>query len=160
MGRKFWLIIVGLVLVVASIWRIQSVVGRFQKNELVTHPVKILDLRGRKLDVDVVSSTASIKQGLSDLISMEQDKGMLFELGFRGIHPFWMNRMLFPLDIIWIDGDRVVEIAPNLPAPGFLQVPATHTPKVVADRVLEVNAGVATEAGLKVGDTIGGLTGE
>lgn len=85
---------------------------------------------------------------------------MLFELGVRDIHAFWMNRMHFPLDIIWIDGDTVAEIAEHVPAPKFGEIPYTHVPKAEADRVLELNAGVVAELGLKVGDTIGGLTEE
>ncbi|MCC6563264.1 DUF192 domain-containing protein [Candidatus Uhrbacteria bacterium] len=111
-----------------------------------------------RIQAEVVSSSADIKQGLSDRESMDQDKGMLFELGRRDLHSFWMNRMHFPLDIIWIDGDTVVEIAENLPPPKFGEIPYTYNPKVDADRVLEVNVGVVRESGLKVGDEIGGLT--
>ncbi|MCR4256846.1 MAG: DUF192 domain-containing protein, partial [Candidatus Uhrbacteria bacterium] len=73
------------------------------------------------------------------------------------IHPFWMNRMRFSLDIIWIDGKTVVEIAENVPSPRFGEIPYTHVPKAEADRVLELNAGMVQETGLGVGDWIGGL---
>lgn len=117
-----------------------------------------LVLNGTVIRAEVVSSTADIQQGLSDRLSMARDEGMLFELGRRDIHSFWMNRMHFNLDLIWIDGNRVVEIAENLPAPAFGEIPYTHVPKVDADRVLEVQAGVVAETRLKVGDAIVGLT--
>lgn len=123
-----------------------------------SHPVRDLRVGSRIIYAEVVSSSSDIKQGLSDRKSMAQDEGMLFELGRRDIHSFWMNRMHFNLDLIWIDGDTVVEIAENLPAPKFGEYPFTHTPAVDSERVLEVNAGVVKEAGLKVGDKIGGLT--
>ncbi len=123
-----------------------------------TRPVRELMVGRAMIKAEIVSSAADVKQGLSDRESMDQDKGMLFELVYRDIHPFWMNRMHFPLDIIWIDGDTVVEIGSDLPPPRFGEIPFTYTPKTDADRVLEVNAGVAKEAGLKVGDVIGGLT--
>lgn len=125
--------------------------------EIVAHQTKMVTLNGTEIIVETVSSTTDIKQGLSDRSSMERKAGMFFELGYRGIHPFWMNRMHFPLDIIWIVGDTVVEIAENLPPPSFGQIPATHVPKAEADRVLEVNAGVTQETGLKIGDVIGGI---
>lgn len=126
----------------------------------VSKPLPVRDLRlgSRIIYAEIVSSPAEIKQGLSDRKSMAQDEGMLFELGRRDIHTFWMNRMHFNLDLIWIDGETVVEIAENLPAPKFGEYPFTYTPEADADRVLEVNAGVVKEAGLKVGDTVGGLT--
>lgn len=124
------------------------------------HPTIIIELNGREIIVETVSSTADIKQGLSDRSSMERNTGMLFELGYRGIHPFWMNRMHVPLDIIWIDGNTVVEIAERLPPPKFGEIPFTYTPKTEADRVLEVNAGVVQEIGLEIGDTVNGLTEE
>ncbi|MCK9360933.1 DUF192 domain-containing protein [Patescibacteria group bacterium] len=123
-----------------------------------TRAVQELGVGSIKIQAEVVVLSADIKQGLSDRESMDRNKGMLFELGRRDLYPFWMNRMHFPLDIIWIDGDTVVEIAENLPPPKFGEIPYTHHPKVDADRVLEVNAGVVREANLKVGDEIGGLT--
>lgn len=123
-------------------------------------PTRRLEVAGVTIQVEVVSSQADVRQGLSDRPSMPRDRGMLFELGVRDIHAFWMNRMHFPLDIIWIDGDTVAEIAEHVPAPKFGEIPYTHVPKAEADRVLELNAGVVAELGLKVGDTIGGLTEE
>lgn len=117
-----------------------------------------LTLNGRVIDVEIVSLPQDIQQGLSDRPSMDRNHGMLFELGDRDLHTFWMNRMHFNLDLIWIDGDRVVEIAENLPAPRLGEYPFTYTPEAEANRVLEVNAGMVAETGLRVGDTIGGLT--
>ncbi|HVM90420.1 MAG TPA: DUF192 domain-containing protein [Verrucomicrobiae bacterium] len=122
-----------------------------------SHDMKPLDLNGTIIQAEVVRSDADLQEGLSDRSFMAMDHGMLFEMGYRDRFAFWMNRMHFPLDIIWIDGNKVVEIAPDLPAPGLLTVPVTHSPTVDADRILEVNAGVAARANLKVGDVIGGL---
>ncbi len=123
-------------------------------------PLIALALNGTRIVAEIVSTPEEIRQGLSDRPSIPRDRGMLFELGFRDEHVFWMNRMHFPLDIIWIDGDRVVEIAEALPPPRTGAIPYSHVPKAYADRVLEVNAGVVKEAGLRVGDKIGGLTEE
>lgn len=146
----FFLVVLALATTVAVVFLFQSPTS--------DRPVQELSLNGRIIRAEVVSSPADIKQGLSDRTSMGRDEGMLFELGRRDIHTFWMNRMHFNLDLIWIDGDTVVEIAENLPAPKFGEYPFTYTPKADANRVLEVNAGVAKEAGLKVGDKVGGLT--
>lgn len=82
---------------------------------------------------------------------------MLFEMEYEGIHSFWMKDTLIPLDIIWIRGDKVVEIVTLQPPKNTFEIPETHEPSATANRVLEINAGVAAAAGLKVGDTIGGI---
>lgn len=157
--RRFLVAFGGCVLV-ASLVFIVIVASRKSQVVSTQHPTRTLALNGRMITVEVVSSTADVQQGLSDRPSMTADRGMLFEMGVRGIYAFWMKDMHFPLDIIWIDGDRVVEIAADLPPPGPLGLPVTHTPGAEADRILEVNAGVAAEAGLKIGDEIGGLTNQ
>ncbi|KAA0205670.1 DUF192 domain-containing protein [Candidatus Uhrbacteria bacterium] len=129
-------------------------------SDVPPRPEIVLDLNGTPVTAEVVSSPEDIRQGLSDRPLMPRDRGMLFELRFRDAHVFWMNRMRFPLDIIWIDGDVVVEIAENLPTPKIGNIPYTHVPKAYADRVLEVNAGVVRETELEVGDRIGGLTAQ
>lgn len=118
---------------------------------------QVILIYGRRFTVEVADTRAATRQGLSDRESMERDRGMLFELDYRDIHPFWMNRMHFPLDIIWIDGYTVVEIVENLPAPSFGQIPVTYRPSIEADKVLELNAGIVEETGLKLGDTIDGI---
>lgn len=121
------------------------------------HDWTTLMLNGTAIRTEIVRSEADLQEGLSDRSSMPADQGMLFEMGYVGIHPFWMIRMHFPLDMVWINGNKVVEIAPNMPAPGLLAVPVTHTPDAMADRVLELNAGMTAKTGLKVGDTVEGL---
>jgi len=144
-----------LLLTIALLWWLRAA---HQPSDPTLHEMRTLTINGHAIQAEVVTADADLQEGLSDRQRMARDSGMLFEMGYTGIHPFWMIRMHFPLDIIWIDGDRVVEIAPNLPAPGFLAVPVTHTPSAEADRVLEVNAGIAKELNLKVGDEVGGLT--
>ncbi len=150
--RRFLVALGGCVLVAALVFIVIVASRKSQVAEM--HPTKILVLNGRSITAEVVSSTTEVQHGLSGRLSMPADRGMLFEMGVRGIYAFWMKDMHFPLDIIWTDGDRVVEIAPSLPPPGPFEIPVTHTPNAEADRILEVNAGVAAEAGLKTGDRV------
>lgn len=103
------------------------------------------------LHLEIADTDAARVQGLSDRPSLDADTGMLFIFPSRGIYPFWMKDMHFPLDIIWIDGDRIVDIVTlPPPAPGAL-LPPSHTPTHLADQVLEINAGEAKTMGLKIG---------
>lgn len=159
--RTFAALVFIAVLAGASTWYVLSFPRASMRTGQVAPPADrpeiILDVKGTRIAAEIVSTLEDIRQGLSDRPSMARDRGMLFELGYPDTHVFWMNRMHFPLDIIWIDGDIVVEIAENLSPPKFGEIPYTHIPGAVADRVLEVNAGVVRETGLKVGDRIGGL---
>ena len=85
---------------------------------------------------------------------LDKNKGMLFIFDKEGIYPFWMKNTLIPLDIIWIDSnDKVVFISQNVQPCKNLICPSIF-PTVKAKYVLEVNAGVCQEIGLKVGDEL------
>lgn len=109
-----------------------------------------LNIGGRTLTVEAIRSPFDLRRGLSGREDLPTDSGMLFILPYRGIHPFWMKDMKFALDIIWLDGGRVVEMA-TLPAPTSTAYIPRHDPIHAADRVLEVKAGMAQELGLKQG---------
>jgi len=81
--------------------------------------------------------------------SMAEDRGMLFDLGVRQVHTFWMHNTCIPLDMIFLDDDGfIVGIAENVPtlndAPRSVPCPSTH--------VLEVNAGWSRRHGVRAGD--------
>jgi len=61
--------------------------------------------------------------------------------------------MRFPIDIIWIQDDRIVDLASDVPivASEFLK---TYKPKEPVNFVLEVNAGFSLSRGIKVGDRV------
>lgn len=112
-------------------------------------------INGQVLKLEIVETEAEIQQGLSDRLSMQDDEGMLFEMGFTDIHPFWMQRMHFALDMIWIRDGVIVDIARNMPPPSETGgIPKTYTPKVAADQVLELTAGGVDRYELKIGDRL------
>jgi len=106
-----------------------------------------------KIKVEIADTLEEMKNGLSNRESLDKDKGMLFIFAEPGQPAFWMKDMKFPIDIIWILNDRVVDIAPDLPvvAGEFL---STYIPKEPANYVLEVNAGFAEEHDIRVGDKV------
>jgi len=106
-----------------------------------------------KIKVEVADDPVEMQAGLSGRESLDENHGMLFVFAEPGQPAFWMKDMKFPIDIIWIQNDRVVDLAPNLPvvAAEFL---STYAPKEPANYVLEVNAGFVEEHGVKVGDRV------
>jgi uncharacterized membrane protein (UPF0127 family) len=102
--------------------------------------------------VAVADTEATRERGLSGHAPLAPDEGMWFVFARADRYAFWMPRMLFDLDIIWVRDGRVVDISPDVPAPepGQTDLPL-YRPVEPADRVLEVRAGFAREHGLKLG---------
>lgn len=126
--------------------------------EPMSHEAYTATVNGQELMLEIADEPHEITQGLSDRASMPAGHGMLFVFEQADVYPFWMNRMHFPLDLIWMNDGVVVDMV-TLPPPKFGEVPRTHTPKSRADRVLELNAGEATGYGLRVGSPVDGLEG-
>lgn len=118
---------------------------------------KIIQLGKTRITVEVADTEWKRAQGLSGRPSLPQNSGMLFVFPTKNRYSFWMKEMKFPLDFVWIEGNRVVEITEDVPSPKPDESPASLTPKLSVDKVLEVNAGVVDSSEIRVGDKIGGL---
>lgn len=111
---------------------------------------------GGRWRVEVAADNWSRAQGLSGRKSLPAGGGMLFVFNKAGRHSFWMKGMNFPLDFIWINDGRVVDITANVP-PFSLRSSASeifYKPKQPANMVLEINAGEAARYGVKIGDLV------
>jgi len=106
--------------------------------------------------VEVARTAQQIKQGLSDRDAIGSD-GMIFVLPQRSIPSFWMYHMKFPLDFVWIDGDKVVDVAEHVPAPAS-GIPnsalPTYSPKFLVTHVLELPDGAVEKNSIQVGDVV------
>lgn len=109
------------------------------------------------IDIEVSDTIATRQLGLSYRESLDQNSGMLFVFDSYNIEYFWMKDMKFPLDIIWIKDDTIVDISKNVPTPK-VEVPLnqlpTYSPKEKVNYVLEVNAGFADKNKIKIGDRV------
>jgi phosphatidylglycerol:prolipoprotein diacylglycerol transferase len=104
-----------------------------------------------ELQVEVVNTPASMTQGLSDRNEIGSD-GMLFIFPNPGPLRFWMRRMHFDLDMVWIRKGKIIGITSNVSAPQPLTpeslLPSYASPSD-ADMVLELPAGTAEKLGLE-----------
>lgn len=123
--------------------------------------VKIYDstpnitINNRTIDVEIADNDAERAQGLSGRKNLENDHGMLFIFPTSGFYSFWMKDMNFPLDFVWIDQDKVVDIMENIPQPakGEMNLP-TYTSTSPVDKVLEISAGDIKKLNIAKGDRI------
>ncbi len=91
--------------------------------------------------------------GLSFKESMCEDCGMLFPFDEKKVRTFAMRDMMFPLDIIWIDDNKIVKIHKNLEPEGHI-VQNLYSSDFSVNNVLEVNAGFSDKNNIKVGDEL------
>lgn len=105
------------------------------------------------LKVDIADTAALRSTGLSDHAPLASDEGMYFIFPIPAIYPFWMKGMEFPLDIVWIRGEKIVGIAEGVAIPGSGSV-EIYSPPVLVDRVLELSAGAVKALGLKEGGVV------
>ncbi len=115
-----------------------------------------IKIGGREVPVIVADNYEHRLQGWSDRKDMGQYGGMLFVFPDRGQHAMVMRRMQFPLDIVWLDGNKVIDIAPNLPPePGVAEDQLTvYRARAASTLVLELPAGFRDQTNLKIGDLV------
>lgn len=102
--------------------------------------------------IEIADEPEEQRQGLMFREKMFEDHGMLFVFEEESPHSFWMKNTLISLDMIWLDKDmKVVHIEKSVP-PCKQDLCPTYQSPVLARYVLELNAGITSSIGLKVGD--------
>lgn len=117
---------------------------------------------GPTVKIEIARAPEETRLGLSYRESLCPLCGLYFIFPEERTQSFWMRRMQFPIDILWIGDGVVVGVSENLPppAPGAKEedLPAWRSP-VPVRHVLEVPAGFAQthriHAGMKVRVTLG-----
>lgn len=110
-----------------------------------------------KFKVELADTPDKRRRGLGGRESLATEGGMLFVFEKEDRYSFWMKGLKFSLDFIWIKGDKIVDILPNIPPPSAGQKDETlpiYQSRVAIDKVLEINAGTADRLSIKVGDTV------
>ena len=117
-------------------------------------PVKsTITLKDIPLMVETAQTAKQWEKGLSDRLDLGIVDGMLFIFTSPHVPLFWMKGMHFPIDIIWLSGDKVVDLTLSAPVETSDQLP-TYSPRSPIDMALEVRAGWAEVNGITVGDTL------
>lgn len=98
---------------------------------------------GFVVHVEVAADDPTREQGLMYRDRLPDDRGMIFIFPQAGLYPFWMKNTLIPLDMIWIDGQKMaVHVAHDVP-PCKADPCPSYSPNANALHVLELAAGVA-----------------
>lgn len=103
--------------------------------------------------VSVAITPQEITKGLGGRSALGKDEGMLFAFNNKDRYPFWMKDMNFPIDIIWIEDNVVIDITSDVQVATDSSLP-TYQPRSIANKVLEINAGEAEHRNINIGDTV------
>ena len=103
------------------------------------------------LDIEFAETEYETQTGLMYREGMKDTQGMLFIFDDERIHSFYMKNTEFPLDIIYIKADSTIASFQENAQP-FNE--AGLSSQVPIQFVLEVNAGLAEQWLLEVGDKI------
>lgn len=117
-----------------------------------------VSIEDTEIFVDIADSPRELQLGLSGRKSLSKNEGMLFVFQPSDAKPsFWMEGMLFDIDIIWINDEKIVQMDLGVPKPKANtpsnQLPL-YQPYVGVDYVLEVNSGLSKDNGFAVGDAV------
>jgi len=114
-------------------------------------PIVIIP-NGTILSIDIADDLFEREKGLGGREVLSDNEGLLFLHDSSAYQSYWMKDMLIPIDIIWIDRDRIV---------GYVQEAQPEDPPVTiytspqpVDKVLEVSAGFVLKNALKIGDIL------
>ena len=113
-----------------------------------------------KIQVEVANTDSERVKGLSGRQKLAEGEGMLFDFSDSPgtLFPiFWMKDMNFPIDIIWISGDKVIYVDRDL-KPAELTMSDRDIPRFIPPKpvslVLEVPAGYSEKNDIIVGATV------
>lgn len=124
--------------------------------KITTPTIKIEEV---EITVEVADTNESRAKGLSNRTSLDEKSGMIFVFSENEKPVFWMKDTKIPLDIIWINDNKIVGINKNVPTEiGKSDTELTRYPAPsLIDHVLEVNAGFADKNNITIGQSLSGL---
>ena len=105
------------------------------------------------IQLEVAQTPQQQATGLMFRESLADDRGMLFPFPNERMARFWMKNVPISLDMIFLNGDRVVGIASDVP-PCEAEPCPVYGPNALVDGVIELRGGRAQELAVEVGDTI------
>lgn len=145
--KKYYFLLI-IVLVIAMI--VVAILSINRKNQ--SKNKETISINNHQFEVELATTQAQREYGLMNRSHLDETSGMLFVFSSSGIYPFWMKNTKIPLDIIWFSNNKIVDMTTLQPATDN-NIPE-YSPRVPANLVLEINAGLAQKYGFKIGDEL------
>jgi uncharacterized membrane protein (UPF0127 family) len=121
-----------------------------QEKRVSSLPTVTMQLGSKTFTLEVAKTIPSRETGLMRRDSMPVDRGMIFVFARAEPLGFYMRNTRIPLDIVYVDADgKVISIKQMKPYDE-----STTPSDGPAKWAIELNEGVAAQAGIKVGDKL------
>lgn len=161
LDTKNIIMLIALTIVIFLISSSQSHATELQSNNITsagvtdvfpTYQKTTISVDGFNVSMAIASTDEQRIRGLSGLEKMNENEGMIFLFDEPSKQGFWMNKMNFPIDIIWLDSNsKVVHIEKKLePCKIFLACPV-YNPQVDSLYVIELRSGFTDDHSIKNG---------
>ena len=105
-------------------------------------------INGTTFPAEYMTTPEQTRQGMMGRHSL--DGCMVFKMG-KGVHSFWMKGCIIPLDIVFVNNNRISKIHRNC-SPVHMNVLTPPKYTGIGDHVIEFPAGTATN--WKSGDKV------
>ena len=149
--------VVGILIILSAIFYFTCNLGssnqgnnKLTPKEKTSTTVKINDVSIR---TEIANTPETRTSGLSGRERLEEGQGMLFVFDKAAYHTFWMKNMNFPIDIIWISDNSIVDLSENI-QPEKNSNLTIYKPSEPVKFVLEVNAGFSKKRNFKIEDPV------
>lgn len=121
---------------------------------LNTSKIRQVCIKEKCFNVEIADSQEEQELGLMNRPSLDLNSGMLFVFDKSDYYGFWMKNTLIPLDVLWISEDKTIVGIERNAQPCLEEKCPTAIPYEKAIYVLEINAGLSEELGIKKGDKV------
>lgn len=111
------------------------------------------EIAGETINLEVAQTPEQQATGLMFRESLAGDRGMLFPFKSERVASFWMKNVPISLDMIFLNGEKIMHIASDVP-PCEVDPCPVYGSGALVDRVIELRGGRAKELGIKPGNTI------
>lgn len=156
--KQILLPLIGTIIFIILVGIFVSNPGKYIKNQSSKNEQKIIKIKDVEISVDISNTPEKRSKGLSGRSLLNEKEGMLFIFDREDEKPtFWMKDMIIPIDIIWINNEKIVQIDKNIEAPEKGTPDSKlirYSPKEPIDYVLEVNSGFSDKYGFSIGDRV------
>lgn len=124
------------------------------KIDYLNAPSPSASIDGHVFSLYLAKTANEQEVGLARFNKIGKNQGMLFLFSKPDYYSFWMKNMHFPIDIIFIRNNTVVDIFQNVPVQKNNDNLPTYTTGELADKVLEINSGLANKYEIQIGDFV------
>jgi len=113
---------------------------------------EIIEINKIEIKVEIADTVKKRIQGLSERKSIKEKEGMFFVFKKSNYYSIWMRKMIFSLDIVWINENfEIIDISKNISPESF---PKSFRSSVPCRYILELKSGAIDKYNIKIGDKI------